>query len=141
MTLTESTTEANKALVRRAIASNHGTAEDASEIFSPDFVAYMPGQPPMDRATFEQFVAGTAVVFPGYTLEIHDQIAQGDLVVNRITCRGIHGGVLAGIAPTGRPLVLSVINMFKVTDGRVVAQWAELDIFGLLQQIGAIPAA
>jgi hypothetical protein len=28
--------------------------------------------------------------------------------------------------------------MFKVKDGRVVAHWAELDIFGLLQQIGAI---
>ena len=93
----------------------------------------------MDRATFEQYVAGTTVVFPGYTYEIHDQIAQGDLVVNRITWRGIHGGELAGIAPTGRPLELRGINMFKVHDGRVVAQWAELDVFGLLQQIGAIP--
>jgi hypothetical protein len=26
-------------------------------------------------------------------------------------------------------------------DGRVVAEWTELDIFGLLQQIGAIPKA
>ena len=134
-------TDANKALVRRSIGYNHGTAEDATEIFAPDFVAYMPGQPPMDRATFEHYVAGTTVVFSDYTYEIHDQIAQGDLVVNRITWRGIHGGELAGIPPTGRPLELRGINMFKVKDGRVVAQWAELDIFGLLQQIGAIPPA
>jgi predicted ester cyclase len=139
MTPTLTTTDANKALVRRAIGYNHGATEDAAEIFSPDFVAYMPGQPPMDRATFEHYVAGTTVVFPGYTYEIHDQIAQGDLVVNRITWRGIHGGELAGIAPTGRPLELRGINMFKVHGGRVVAQWAELDVFGLLQQIGAIP--
>jgi hypothetical protein len=26
-----------------------------------------------------------------------------------------------------------------VKDGRVVAQWAQLDILGLLQQIGAFP--
>jgi len=141
MTLHVTPTEANKALVRRAIGYNHGVADEPTEIFAPDFVAYMPGQPPMDRATFERYVAGTTVVFPGYTYEIHDQIAQGDLIVNRITWRGIHGGELAGIPPTGRLLELRGINMFKVKDGRVVAQCAELDIFGLLQQIGAIPAA
>jgi len=139
MTVTVTATDANKALVRRAIGNNHGAAADATEIFSSDFVAYMPGQPPMDRAAFEHYVSGVADGMPGYTFEIHDQIAQGDLVVNRITWRGIHGGELAGIAPTGRPLELQGINMFKVKDGRVVAQWAELDIFGLLQQIGAIP--
>ncbi len=105
--------DANKALVRRAIGYNHGAADEAASIFAPEFVAYMPGQPPMDRATFEHFVAGTAVVFPGNTYEIHDQIAQGELVVNRITWRGIHGGELAGIAPTGRPLELRGINMLK----------------------------
>ena len=36
---------------------------------------------------------------------------------------------------------LSGVNMFKVKHGRVVEQRAELDFFGLLQQIGAIPLA
>jgi len=126
MAVNASSTDANKALVRRAIGYNHGVADEATEIFAADFVAYMPGQPPMDRATFEHYVAGTTVVFPGYTYEIHDQIAQGDIVVNRITWRGIHGGELAGIPPTGRPLELRGINMFKVKDGRVVEQWAQL---------------
>src|SRR4051812_48485905 len=111
MTRDVQSTEANKALVRRAIGYNHGTAEDATAIFAPDFVAHMPGQPPMNHATFERYVAGTTVVFPGYTYEIHDQIAQGDTVFNRITWRGIHGGELVGIPPTGRPLELRGINM------------------------------
>jgi hypothetical protein len=34
---------------------------------------------------------------------------------------------------------LTGINMFRVAQGRVVEQWAELDMLGLLQQIGAIP--
>ena len=140
MALTVTATDANKALVRRAIGSNHGAAEDATEIFSDDFVAYMPGQPPMDRTTFEHYVAGTAAVFPGYTYEIHDQIAQGDLVANRVTWRGVHSGNLAGVPATGRSIELRGINMFRVKDGRVVEQWAELDMLGLLQQIGAIPA-
>jgi len=130
----------NKALVRRAIAYNHGAADEGAEIFAADFVAYMPGQAPMDRASFEHFVGGVTNGMPGYTYEIHDQIAQGDLVANRITWRGVHSGNLAGVPATGRSIELRGINMFRVKDGRVVQQWAQLDMLGLLQQIGAIPA-
>jgi predicted ester cyclase len=135
-----SATEANKALVRRAIAYNHGAAADGAEIFAEGFVAYMPGQPAMDRARFEQYVATVAEGLPGYTYELHDQIAQGDLVANRLTWRGVHAGEIAGTPPTGRAVELHGINMFRVRDGRVVAQWAQLDMLGLLQQIGAVAA-
>jgi steroid delta-isomerase-like uncharacterized protein len=141
MTIDVRSTDANKALVRQAIGYNHGAADEATEIFAPYFVVYMPGQPPMDRAAFEHLLAGFATGFPGYTFEIDDQIAQGDLVFNRITWRGVHGGEFAGVPATGRPIELRGINMFKVKDGRVVEQRVELDFFGLLQQIGAIPPA
>jgi len=132
--------EANKALVRRAIGYNHGVADDPSEIFAPDFVASMPGQPAMDRAAFENLLAGFDAGFPGYTFEIQDQVAQGDLVFNRVTWRGVHGGEFNGLPATGRPIELRGINRFKLKDGRIVEQRAELDFFGLLQQIGAIPS-
>jgi predicted ester cyclase len=139
-TTSASTAEANKALVRRAIGYNHGAADEADDIFAPDFAAHMPGQPPMDRASFEHFVASVCDGLPGYTYEIHEQIAQGDLVVNRLTWRGIHSAELAGVSATGRSVELRGINIFRVSDGRVVEQWAQLDMLGLLQQIGAIPA-
>jgi predicted ester cyclase len=132
--------EANKALVRRAIGYNHGTPDDGAEIFASNFVAFMPGQPPMDRASFERYVASVATGLPGYTYEIQDQIAQGDLVANRVTWRGVQSGEIAGVPPTGRTVELRGINMFRVMDGHVVEQWAQLDMLGLLQQIGAIPA-
>ena len=141
MTTHVTSTDENKALARRAIGYINGVGGDAAAIFAPDFVAYMPGQPPMDRLTFERYVAGTAAVFPGYTYEIQDQVAQGDLVVNRFTFRGVHSGEFHGIPPTGRPLEFRGINMYRVKDGRVVSERTELDTFGLLQQIGAIPPA
>jgi steroid delta-isomerase-like uncharacterized protein len=132
-------TDANKALVRRAIAYNHGAVDRPDEIFAPDFVTHMPGQPPLDRAAFEQSLAAFGEGFPGYTYELHDQIASGTLVANRITWHGVHGGEFAGIPATHKPFALGGINMFRVRDGRVEEQWAQLDFFGLLQQIGAIP--
>ena len=140
MAIQTNSLDANKALVRRAIGYNHGAADDGAAIFAPDFVAHMPGQPPMNRAAFERFVSGVADGLPGYTYEIHDQIAERDLVVNRITWRGVHSGTLAGVPATGRSIELRGINMFRVKDGRVAEQWAQLDMLGLLQQIGAIPA-
>ena len=138
-TTNSSSVDANKALVRRAIGYNHGAVHDDAEIFAPDFVAYMPGQPPMNRAAFEHFVAGVSDGIPGYTYEIHDQIAQRDLVVNRVTWRGVHSADLAGVPATGRSVEWRGINMFRVRDGRVVEQWAQLDMLGLLQQIGVLP--
>src|SRR5439155_15364026 len=102
-------TDANKALVRRAIGYNHGVAEEPTELFAPDFVAYLPGQPPMDRAMLERFMAGFGLGFPGHTIEIQDQIARGDIVVNRTTVRGVQDGEFAGIPATGRPIEVSAI--------------------------------
>lgn len=140
MTTDTETLNANKALARRAIAYNHGAVGDPNEIFTPDFVCYMPGQVPLDRAAFEQSLQGFGAGFPGYTFEIEDQIAQGDTVANRITWRGVHGGEFAGVPASHRPIEMTGINMMIVKDGRVAVQRAQLDFFGLLQQIGAIPA-
>ena len=134
-------TDATKALVRRAIAYNHGVAEEGDEIFAPDFVAHMPSMPPTDRHGLDLFIKRVTDGLSGFSYEIHDQIAQDDLVFNRITARGVHTAELLGVPATGRPIELRIINSFKVKDGRVTEQWAEPDLFGLLQQIGAIPPA
>jgi hypothetical protein len=84
-------------------------------------------------------VSAVADGMPGYTYEIHDQLAQGDLVVNRLTWRGVHSATMAGVPATSRSVEMGGINMFCVRDGQVVEQWAEIDMLGLLQQIGAIP--
>jgi hypothetical protein len=78
---------------------NHGAADDGTEMFAGDFAAYMPGQPPLDRPTFERFASGVTNGMPGYTYEIHDQIAQGDVVANRVTWRGVHSGNLRAFRP------------------------------------------
>jgi len=128
MAVDVSSIDVNKALVRRAIGYNHGAADEGASIFAPDFVAHMPGRPPMDRATFEHFVAGVTSGMPGYTYEIHDQIAQGDLVANRITWRGVHSGDLAGVPATGRPIELRGNTIYKKTetiDGRRVPLYTD----------------
>lgn len=141
MAIDVTTRELTATLVRRAIAYNHGVPEDGDAIFAPNFVAHMPGKPPMGRHGLDRFIGQVTGGLSDFGYEIQDQIVQDDLVFNRVTARGVHTATLLGIPATYRPIELRIINLFKVKDGRVVEQWAEPDLFGLLQQIGAVPPA
>lgn len=140
MTTGTASLDTNKTLVRRAIAANHTADGDADAIFAPGFLSHTAGQAPQDRVAFEAQLAEFGAGFPGYRYEIHDQIAQGDMVANRVTWHAVHTGTFKGVPATGRTVEIRGINLFKVRDGRIVEQWAQPDFLGLMQQIGGIPA-
>jgi predicted ester cyclase len=41
-----------------------------------------------------------------------------------------------GVAPTGEPLQVKGINIFRVEGGRIVERWGRLDEAGLARQLG-----
>jgi predicted ester cyclase len=42
--------------------------------------------------------------------------------------------------PTGRPVTVAGITLFRIEDGKYVERWSEADFLGLLQQLAAVPA-
>src|SRR5229473_286320 len=71
---------------------------------------------------------------------INDQIAEGDKVVTRWTATGTHKGQLMAIAPTNKHATVTGVDIDRYQDGKVVEAWASYDMFGLLQQLGVVPA-
>ena len=61
--------------------------------------------------------------FPDLSVEIHDQIAEGDKVTTRKTVRGTHRGELLGVAPTGKHVEIDVIDIVRLAEGRYVEHW------------------
>jgi SnoaL-like polyketide cyclase len=49
-------------------------------------------------------------------------------------------GPVLDLPPSGRPVRVSEIVIFRVVDGKIVEAWAEYDELGLRQQVGALPA-
>jgi predicted ester cyclase len=49
-------------------------------------------------------------------------------------------GEFMEVAPTGKPVTMTGINIERVAGGRIVEHWSQFDMLGLLVQIGAIPA-
>jgi predicted ester cyclase len=44
-----------------------------------------------------------------------------------------------GIAPTGREVRLTAIEIFRLANGKIAEQWVQVDNLGMLQQLGALP--
>ena len=52
-----------------------------------------------------------------------DLVAEGDLVVHRTTTRYRHVGEVFGIPATGREVTCDHVEMWRVTDGKIVEHW------------------
>lgn len=135
------TTEENKAKARRLYEEviSQGNLAAADDLISPDFVEYNVLPVPPGRESFKHFVTMLHAAFPDMVFTIEDLISEGDKVVVRGVVRGTHRGVFRGIAPTGKPVHWTAIHILRVRDGIFAERWVEVDMLGLLQQLGAIP--
>jgi steroid delta-isomerase-like uncharacterized protein len=133
----------NKELVRRAFDSMTEGREqflaEHDQIYGAGLVGHFSGMPPVTIDMHRQFGLATFDAFPDLRRPIEDLVADGDKVVARWVSVGTHRGDFQGIPPTGKRIVTSGITIFRVEDGKIVEEWSESDMLGMLQQLGAIP--
>ena len=144
MTQTELTqTEQNKITVRDFIDGlfTKGDLGAVDTYLAEDFINHDPpfGVSP-DRDGMRAAGAMMRTGFPDWHSELHQLIAEGDIVVERFTAGGTQRGEVMGVAPTGRTVSLPGINIFRLRDGRIVERWGRLDDLGMLRQLGLVPA-
>jgi predicted ester cyclase len=113
------------------------------QYFAPDFVALsaVPGLPPgLEGAK----VAHQASVqsFPDRRVQIEDITGDDELVAVRCRLTGTNeGGVAwAGIPANGNRVDVQWISLYRLRGAKVVEHRAVMDLLGLMQQLGAIPA-
>lgn len=75
-----------------------------------------------------------------FVTEVHEVLADGDMVAYRATLSGTHAGPLLGIPATGRPFRAQHMHMLRMRDGKASEHWASRDDLGMLQQLGVLPA-
>jgi predicted ester cyclase/mannose-6-phosphate isomerase-like protein (cupin superfamily)/uncharacterized protein YndB with AHSA1/START domain len=139
----ESMSQENEALVRRFFEEfcNQRRSEIATEIIAPDYVSHGPQAPPARGP--EEVIARVGLyqeAVDGHW-EVQELISAGDHVIARWTGSGTHRGELMGIDPTGKPINVDAISIFRIADGKIAEEWTVWDALGLLQQVGAVPAA
>jgi predicted ester cyclase len=148
------TTPTSVALARSAIeAMASGAAEDFARIIAPDAHNREAATEPL--ACREPGPAGwyaTALwlrdMFSDMRWEIHEAVADGDLVALHVTMRGVHTGrytkyapdgtVVVDRPPSGRAFAATQSHWFRVADGQLVEHWANRDDLAVATQLGLL---
>jgi steroid delta-isomerase-like uncharacterized protein len=135
--------EEGKALFHRwfAEAWNKGNYEVAKEIIGETFTVHGAGGQPVQQGIdgVVGLIKEWRTAFPDGQMIIHDVIAEGDRVVASMTWEGTHQGTFYGIPPTGRKVSVFSIGIDRIENGRIVEGWGELDMLGMMRQLGQIP--
>jgi len=134
-------TEDNKRLVRRYIEEvvNTGDVECLAEFIAPDYAeVYNNVRYALGLEGAKQHILGGRRTYEYLHLTIEQQIAEGDWVVTRATMRGTHRGGWLGTKPTGKTVEITVVNIDKVVDGRIVEHGGAANMLEPLLEAGAI---
>lgn len=85
----------------------------------------------------EQFLQG----FPDMKINVENAVAEDDFVATKGSWTGTHEGDFMGMKGTGRSVKVGYMDMWRMENGKCVENWVQMDIAGLMQQLGTSTTA
>jgi len=133
--------EHNKQVFRMVIekAYSKGDLELLDKAFAPNFVEHQAGIVPPTVEGVRRSIVYLRRAFPDLKLTIEEIIADGDKTWARITGRGTHQGPFMGLSPTGRSIVVTVMDVCRFENGQIVEHWGVADQLAVMAQLGGLP--
>jgi len=134
----------NKAIVRRLYEEvwNKRKLEVIDEIISPSHALQASNifgssiGPEAYKRNALLFFAG----YPDLHWTIEDTIAEKDKVVACWTISGTHKGDYLGVPATNKKVSVEGITIHHITNGKIMDSYVSWDIWGMMQQLGVVPA-
>jgi steroid delta-isomerase-like uncharacterized protein len=135
--------EQNKKVVRSLVDElwNKGNLQVADELIAPAYLHHDPSSPDFGKGpeSEKKRVNLYRTAFHDFRLNIEDLLAEGETVVARWSCRGVHKGDLNGIAPTGKQFAITGVTIARFSNGKIVEGFVNWDALGLMRQLGVVP--
>ncbi|WP_312063466.1 ester cyclase [Pantoea septica] len=131
--------ESNKAVVRRfnqqvIVAGDRAAFET---LVALDFINHSapPGAPRDRESLWHTFDALLRPAFSSLQVEIEEQVAEGDRVATRKIISGVHTGALMGVAATGLPVRIQVMDIVQIVEGQYLAHWGMNSLAAVVAQL------
>jgi len=136
--------EENKAVIRRLFeAENNRNLAILDELIAPDFIEGR--NTPFELRGpegYKQFVTMLFKGFPDWHETIEDIIAEEDKVCVHLNVTATHTGewnfLGVTLAPTGKKITYTAVNIWRVVDGKIVERKSVRDLLVFLTQLGLI---
>jgi steroid delta-isomerase-like uncharacterized protein len=132
--------EEHKALFRAFVEEifHRGNLDALHRFFRADAVIHDPGVELTGPAALRPALRGMLAAFPDLRITLEDEIFAEDRLAVRYRGDATHLGAWRGIPASGRRISYTGILIVKFKDGQIAEYWAQPDLLGLLQQMGAI---
>jgi steroid delta-isomerase-like uncharacterized protein len=133
--------EANKTFVRDFMerAFNQGDLTAVDEHLSQNAVDYQEPEGTNFCTHLKEVITMLRTAFPDLHFELHDVLAEGDIVSFRSTMTGTHQGMLQGIPPTGKKVSVPHMHFVRIENGKGGALWHLWDTAAMMRQLGVVP--
>ena len=132
-------TDDNKALVQRFYEEivNQKNLSALDQFVAPNAVNHtVPSGLPQGP---NQFLSMHLNAFPDAKVTVQDLLADGDKVVALVNIHGTHQGAFRAVSPTGKPITVMGIHIFRIENGKMVEHWGLADRLSALRQLGVVP--
>jgi len=112
------------------------------EYVDPNFTAHGAGGQDIKMGPEgpKDMVKAWHAAMPDGHMTIDDIVTEGDLSTIRMTWRGTHTGQFYNVPASGNKIEVTSIGIDRVVNGKITEGWGELNMLGMMQQMGAIPA-
>jgi predicted ester cyclase len=129
-------------VMRRIFEEGFATGDAAvvDELCAPDLVEHQFGLAGTGAEAIrhvKEAIRQVHATTPDMSFVIEDAVEQGDTIWVRVRARGTATGPFFG-PPSGRPVDITVVDIARIVDGRIVEHWGVPDRFALLAQTGAL---
>lgn len=129
-------------VLRRMFEEGFATGDPSvvDELCSPDLVEHQFGLAATGEQAREHVKAAIRDVHaavPDISFSIEDSAEQGGKIWVRVRARGTATGPFFG-PPSNHPIDITVFDLARVVDGRIVEHWGVPDRFALLAQTGLL---
>ena len=106
---------------------------------SPDFIEHQYGFDPPNAEGVKKTIRNLHTAFPDLSFIVEEMVTHDDKVWGRMTARGTHKAQFGPLPPTGKKFEITVIDILRFKDGRLVEHWGVPDRLALLEQLGMKP--
>jgi len=134
-------TETNKKIVQRIFEEgiNQNKPEVYDEVIAANYVNHDFPTPTPGVEGFKIVMGMFKAGFPDLHITLENTLAEGDRVATLGYFTGTHQGEFNGIPATGRSAKVKYIDFWRIENGKAVENWVQMDMIGLLQQLGVMP--
>ena len=139
----------NKETIRQFMerAFNQGDLAAVDEHLAKDAVDHQEPAGTDFCVHLKEVISGMRRAFPDLHFEIHQVLAEGDIVAFRSTMTGTHLGPLtldatrAPLPPTGKSVSVPHMHFVRIVNGKGHELWHLWNTPAMMRQLGAAPEA